>query len=81
MNKLLETLKKPTGAMSLGRVLVFLFGIEVLILTPYILVVGKENAPFVAFLVFFGFLFTALIFNKMVDSKYLSITIKDGDKK
>lgn len=81
MDKLLQTLKKANGAMSLGRVLVFLFGLEILILTPYILIVGKENAPFVAFLVFFGFLFTALIFNKVVDSKYLSISIKDGDKK
>lgn len=81
MGKLLETLKKPSGAMSLGRVLVFLFGLEVLLLTPYIMIVGKENAPFVAFLVFFAFLFTALIFNKVVDSKYLSISVKDDDKK
>lgn len=81
MNKLLETLKKPNGAMSLGRVLVFLFGAEVLILTPYTIVIGKENAPFVAFLVFFAFLFCALIYNKVVDSKYLSISAKEGEKK
>lgn len=67
--------------MSLGRVLVFLFGIEILIMTPYILYVGKENAPFTMFLIFFAGLFCALIYNKTVDSKILNITVKDGDNK
>lgn len=81
MDKIIETLRKPSGAMSLGRVLVFLFGLEALLLTPYILIVGKENAVYVVFLVFFAFLFCALIFNKVVDSKYISISTKEGDKK
>lgn len=81
MGKILETLKKQNGAMSLGRVMVFLFGLEILILTPWVLVVGKENAPFVAFLVFFAVLFAALIFNKVVDSKFLTVEVKEEGKK
>lgn len=81
MSKLFSMLQKPNGAMSLGRVLVFLFGLEVLVLTPYVIYVGKENAPYVAFLVFFAFLFCALIYNKQVDGKFLSISAKDGDTK
>lgn len=81
MHKLFSMLQKPDGAMSLGRVLVFLFGLEALILTPYVVYVGKENAPYVAFLVFFAFLFCALIYNKKVDGKFLSISARDDDVK
>lgn len=81
IDKILTTLRKPTGAMSLGRVLIFLFGTEILVLTPYVVFVGKENAPYVAFLVFFLVLFLSVIYSKIVDSKYLSISLKDGGTK
>ena len=81
IEKLLSTLRKPTGAIGLGRVLIFLFGAEILVMTPYVIFVGKENAPYVAFLVFFLVLFLSVIYSKIVDSKYLSISLKDGDDK
>ena len=81
IDKLLSVLRKPTGAMSLGRVLIFLFGAEILVITPWVVFVGKENAPYVAFLVFFLVLFLSVIYSKIVDSKYLSFSVKDGDDK
>ena len=83
MKRLCTMLLKPNGAMSLGRVLVFLFGLEVLLLTPYVVYIGKENAPYVAFLIFFAGLFCALIYNKVVDAKAgaFGLGVKEGEQK
>ena len=58
-----------------------MFGAEILVITPWVVFVGKDNAPYVAFLVFFLVLFLSVIYSKIVDSKYLSFSVKDGDDK
>ena len=78
--EVLEILKKPNGAMGLGRVLIFLFGVELLILTPIVVLVGRDNHPYVATWIFFLVLFLAVIYSKVVDSRYLGISINEGDK-
>jgi len=78
--RILEILKKPNGAMGLGRVLIFLFGLELLVLTPWIVITGKDNSPYVATWIFFLILFLAVVYSKVLDSKYLSISVKDDSK-
>lgn len=92
MQKLLNMLKKRENAFSLGRVLVFLFGIEILVLVPFMVVYDMiKNAgatavvSLIAFLIFFAVLFCALIYNKTVDAKIdkqsVGISVKDGEQK
>jgi len=78
--RVLDILKKPNGAMGLGRVLIFLFGLELLVLTPWIVITGKDNSPYVATWIFFLILFLAVVYSKVLDSKYLSISVKDDSK-
>lgn len=72
--RFIKILQREDGAMSLGRVLIFVFGAEIAVIAPYILVMCKTSPEFVAFLVFFAFLFCALIWKKKVDSKFLNIS-------
>lgn len=72
--RFLKILQREDGAMSLGRVLVFVFGVEIAAVAPYLLIMCKASPEFVAFLIFFSFLFCSLIYNKKVDSKFLNIS-------
>lgn len=84
---------KPNGAVSLGRVLVFLFGLEILVLMPFIVIYNTIKKPdsttaliaAIAYLAFFTILFCALIYNKTIDAKIdrqgFTIGVKDGEQK
>ena len=81
MRKLFSMLCKQNGAMSLGRVLIFLFGLEILAIIPIITI--WRNFSFWIFLVFFFVLFLSVIYSKTVDAKIekdsLSVNVKDGE--
>lgn len=80
MRQLLSMFQKPNLVMSMAKVLIFIFGIEVAILTPYVIWIGKENLAYNSFLLFFLAAFLTAVCSKVVDSKYLSIGVKDGEK-
>lgn len=75
-------LRKPNGAMGLGRVLIFLFGLEILAIVPYITIF--QGFPFSLFLAFFALLFLLVIYSKSVDAKIdgraVSLSVKDEVK-
>ena len=80
-NNFLKILKKPNGAISLIRVLILLYGIEVAGLIPYVVIKGEENPVLISVLTFYIIMVFAGVYGKVIDSKYLSIGIKDGDSK
>ena len=79
MKTLISMLRKPNGAMGLGRVLIFLFGLEILAIVPYITIF--KGFEFWIFLAFFTLLFLLVIYSKNVDAKIdgraVSISVKD----
>lgn len=82
MKSLFSALRKPNGAIGLGKVLIFLFGLEILAIVPYItLFLGFE---FWQFLVFFGVLFLLVVYSKSVDAKIdgraVSLSVKNEVK-
>ena len=92
MRNLINMLKKKENAFSLGRVLIFLFGMEILILVPFVVIydmiknVGTTAVVcLIAFLIFFAVMFCALIWDKTVGAKIdrqsVSIDVKDGENK
>lgn len=80
-NNFLQILKKPNGAISLMRVLILLYGVELAGLIPYVVIKAEENPVLVSVLVFYSIMVFAGVYGKVVDSKYLSIGIKDGESK
>lgn len=82
MKKIFAMLCKPSGAMSLGKALIFLFGLEILVMIPYITII--QGFPFSLFLAFFFLLFIVVVYSKTVDAKIdgraVSVTVKDEVK-
>lgn len=63
------------------RVLILLYGVELAGLIPYVVIKAEENPVLVSVLVFYSIMVFAGVYGKVVDSKYLSIGIKDGESK
>lgn len=80
MGKFTDIFKREDDAISLGRVMIFLFGVELAILIPVVLVwllCLKSTQILTAFGLVLGFwlvLFFAGIHNKKIECQYLKIS-------